>query len=211
MTVTLNRIKINDVGDPSNLWHKAMLRNGASLPNLNLFIEALFRQLEASMSVTLNTTAGDIKIELFTERCPKTCENFLALCASNYYNGCTFHRNIKDFMVQTGDPTGTGKGGDSIWGGAFADELDPELKHDIRGILSMANNGPDSNKSQFFITYAKHPHLDLKNTVFGKVIDGFDALDELENIKVDHKYRPVIEQRIKDVTIHANPIADNDA
>ncbi|KAK0403846.1 hypothetical protein QR680_017155 [Steinernema hermaphroditum] len=131
------------------------------------------------MSVTLNTTAGDIKIELFTERCPKTCENFLALCASNYYNGCTFHRNIKDFMVQTGDPTGTGKGGDSIWGGAFADELDPELKHDIRGILSMANNGPDSNKSQFFITYAKHPHLDLKNTVFGKVIDGFDALDEM--------------------------------
>ncbi|TKR80382.1 hypothetical protein L596_014463 [Steinernema carpocapsae] len=103
-----------------------------------------------------------------SQRHLQTKHNFLALCASNYYNDCIFHRNIKDFMVQTGDPTGTGKGGESIWGEPFQDELDPELKHDCRGILSMANNGPDSNKSQFFICYAKHPHLDLKNTVFGK-------------------------------------------
>ncbi|PAV87564.1 hypothetical protein WR25_00288 [Diploscapter pachys] len=128
------------------------------------------------MSVTLHTTIGDVKIELYCEQAPKTCENFLALCASDYYNGCTFHRNIKDFMVQTGDPTNTGKGGQSIWGQPFADELVPDLK------------------SQFFITYAKQPHLDLKYTIFGRVIDGFDALDELEVIKVDAKYRPVVEQ-----------------
>ncbi|VDO53782.1 unnamed protein product [Haemonchus placei] len=146
------------------------------------------------MAVTLHTTAGDIKLELFCQECPKTCENFLALCAN-------------DFMVQTGDPTGTGKGGNSIWGGPFEDELSVELRHDGRGTLSMANNGPNTNKSQFFITYAKQPHLDLKYTVFGKVIDGFDALDELETIKVDAKYRPVVEQRIKDITIHANPFA----
>ncbi|KAK5978490.1 Peptidyl-prolyl cis-trans isomerase [Trichostrongylus colubriformis] len=147
------------------------------------------------MSVTLHTTAGDIKIELFCQECPKTCENFLALCASDYYKDNIFHRNIKDFMVQTGDPTGTGKGGNSIWGVPFEDELSVELRHEGRGIVSMANNGPNTNKSQFFITYAKQPHLDLKYTVFGKVIDGFDALDELETIKVDAKYRPVVEQR----------------
>ncbi|KAE9419116.1 hypothetical protein Angca_004210, partial [Angiostrongylus cantonensis] len=134
-------------------------------------------------------------------------QNFLALCASNYYKDNIFHRNIKDFVVQTGDPTGTGKGGNSIWGGPFEDELSTELKHSGRGIVSMANNGPNTNKSQFFITYAKQPHLDLKYTVFGKVIDGFDALDELETIKVDAKYRPVVEQRIRDITIHANPFA----
>uniref|UniRef100_A0A1I7X6D8 Peptidyl-prolyl cis-trans isomerase n=1 Tax=Heterorhabditis bacteriophora TaxID=37862 RepID=A0A1I7X6D8_HETBA len=150
------------------------------------------------MSVTLHTTAGDIKVELFCDVCPKTCEvcninilfelnNFLALCANEYYKGNIFHRNIKDFMVQTGDPTGTGKGGDSIWGGPFEDEFVPELKHDARGTLSMANSGPNSNKSQFFISYAKQPHLDLKYTIFGRVIDGWDALDELETIKVDSK------------------------
>lgn len=160
------------------------------------------------MSVTLQTTVGDIKIELHCDLCPKTCENFLALCASGYYNNCLFFRNIKDFIVQTGDPTGTGKGGDSIWGRPIEDEFHPELKHDARGVVSMAGNGPNTARSQFFITYAKQPTLDLKYTVFGRVIDGFDALDELENIKVDAKYRPVVEQVIRNVIIHANPIAN---
>ncbi|VDK66197.1 unnamed protein product [Onchocerca ochengi] len=160
------------------------------------------------MSVTLQTTLGDIKIELYCDLCPKTCENFLALCASGYYDNCIFHRNIKDFMVQTGDPTGTGKGGDSIWGGPIEDELNAALKHDARGVVSMAGNGPNTSRSQFFITYAKHPTLDLKYTVFGRVIDGFDVLDELEKVKVDAKYRPVVEQKIQNVIIHANPIAD---
>ena len=95
-------------------------------------------------------------------------QNFLALCASNYYNGCLFHRNIKGFMVQTGDPTNTGKGGTSIWGRKFEDELHEELKHKTRGDVSMANSGPDTNGSQFFITYGPQPHLDLKYTVFAK-------------------------------------------
>uniref|UniRef100_A0A914V5E2 Peptidyl-prolyl cis-trans isomerase n=1 Tax=Plectus sambesii TaxID=2011161 RepID=A0A914V5E2_9BILA len=161
------------------------------------------------MSVTLHTTVGDIKLELFCDSCPKTCENFLALCASDYYNDCIFHRNIKGFMVQTGDPTGTGKGGQSIWGTKFEDELKPELKHDAKGVLSMANNGPNTNGSQFFLTYAAQPHLDLKYTIFGRVIDGFDELDELEKVAVNEKFRPLAEQRIRSITIHANPIADN--
>ncbi|XP_059608977.1 peptidyl-prolyl cis-trans isomerase-like 3 [Phlebotomus argentipes] len=160
------------------------------------------------MSVTLHTDVGDIKIELFVEDCPKTCENFLALCASDYYNGSLFHRNIKGFIVQTGDPTGTGKGGESIYGGKFEDELKDSLKHSERGMVSMANSGPGTNASQFFFTYAAHPHLDLKYTLFAKVIDGFEALDELEKLPVNPKtYRPMIEKRINTVTIHANPLA----
>jgi len=160
------------------------------------------------MAVTLHTTAGDLKIELYCEQCPKACENFLALCANGQYDNCIFHRNIKGFMTQTGDPTNNGKGGQSIWEQPFEDELNENLKHDARGVVSMATNAPNTNKSQFFITFDKHPHLDLKHTIFGRVIDGFDTLEELENTKVDSKYRPVVEQRIRSVSIHANPIAD---
>ncbi|XP_077296189.1 peptidyl-prolyl cis-trans isomerase-like 3 [Arctopsyche grandis] len=160
------------------------------------------------MSVSIHTDVGDIKIELFCEECPRTCENFLALCASDYYNGCLFHRNIKGFIVQTGDPTGTGKGGTSIWNKKFQDEFKEELKHSARGTISMANNGPNTNSSQFFITYAAQPHLDLKYTIFGRVIDGFDALDELEKLPVNAKnFRPLSETRVTSVTIHANPLA----
>lgn len=89
---------------------------------------------------------------------------------------------MKGFIVQTGDPTGTGKGGNSIWGQKFEDEFKEQLKHNARGIISMANNGPNNNGSQFFITYGAHPHLDLKYTIFAKVIDGFETLDELEKL-----------------------------
>nr|XP_023025102.1 peptidyl-prolyl cis-trans isomerase-like 3 [Leptinotarsa decemlineata] len=160
------------------------------------------------MSVTLHTDLGNIKIELFCESCPKASENFLALCASDYYNGCLFHRNIKGFIVQTGDPSGTGKGGSSIWGRKFEDEFKEQLKHNTKGIVSMANNGPNTNGSQFFFSYAPQPHLDLKYTVFGKVIDGLDTLDELEKVPVNPKnFRPVNDIRINSVTIHANPLA----
>ncbi|GFR09988.1 peptidyl-prolyl cis-trans isomerase-like 3 [Trichonephila clavata] len=160
------------------------------------------------MSATLHTDVGDMKIELFCELIPRACENFLALCASDYYNGSLFHRNIKGFIVQTGDPTGTGKGGTSIWGRKFEDELKDELKHNTRGIMSMANNGPNTNGSQFFITYAKQPHLDMKYTIFGKVIDGLETLDELEKLPVNSKtFRPLTETRLNSVSIHANPFA----
>jgi len=162
------------------------------------------------MSVTLHTDLGNIKLELYCERCPKACENFLALCASDYYKGCLFHRNIKGFMVQTGDPTGTGKGGTSIWDKKFEDEIHSDLRHDGRGVVSMANNGPNTNGSQFFISYAKQSHLDLKYTLFAKVIDGMDTLDELEKLAVNPKnFRPLKDVRLNDVTIHANPIANS--
>ncbi|CAG8542559.1 10074_t:CDS:2 [Paraglomus brasilianum] len=163
------------------------------------------------MSVSLHTDLGDLKIEVFCEAVPKTAENFLALCASGYYDNNLFHRNIKSFIVQTGDPTGTGRGGNSIWGRRFPDEIKSSLKHNVRGIVSMANSGPDTNGSQFFITYAKLPHLDTKYTVFGKVIDGAETtLDAIEKVPVDEKNRPIQEIRIKSVTIHANPLAEKD-
>ncbi|CAE6478751.1 hypothetical protein ACGC1H_003052 [Rhizoctonia solani] len=160
------------------------------------------------MSVTLHTSLGEIKIEVFCEAVPKAAENFLALCASGAYDGCIFHRNIKGFMIQTGDPTGTGKGGQSIWGKPFGDEIRATLKFNARGIVAMANSGPDSNKAQFFITYAKQSHLDAKYTIFGKVIDGADStLDAMERSAVNEKNRPVHEIKIHGITIHANPIA----
>ncbi|RPB05902.1 cyclophilin-like protein [Choiromyces venosus 120613-1] len=164
------------------------------------------------MSVTLHTEVGPLKIEIFCEAVPKTAENFLALCASGYFDNCPFHRNIAGFITQTGDgELGNGKGGKSIWGGKFEDEIKPALRHNVRGVVSMANSGPNTNASQFFITYGAHPHLDGLNTVFGKVIDGVDStLDKLEAVEVDKKYRPKNPVKIQRVTIHANPLADMD-
>ncbi|EDQ85936.1 uncharacterized protein MONBRDRAFT_28673 [Monosiga brevicollis MX1] len=164
-------------------------------------------------SVTLHTDLGDIKVEVFCDQVERAAENFLALCASGYYDGCKIHRNIKGFMMQTGDPTGTGKGGDSIWGGEFEDEFPPGLRHNARGILSMANKGPNTNRSQFFITYGKAPHLDRKYTIFGRTIDGFDTLDAIEKTPVvdQRKHRPKMDIKIRSITIHANPIADQQA
>ncbi|CAE6393828.1 unnamed protein product [Rhizoctonia solani] len=180
-----------------------------------------------ALSVTLYTTHGEIKvsnpipllvyslpnlshgqIEVFCEAVPKAAENFLALCASGAYDGCIFHRNIKGFMIQTGDPTGTGKGGQSIWGKPFSDEIRATLKFNTRGVVAMANSGPDSNKAQFFITYAKQSHLDAKYTIFGRVIDGADTtLDAMERVAVNEKNRPLHEIKIIGIVVHANPIA----
>ncbi|GBE59926.1 cyclophilin [Babesia ovata] len=136
----------------------------------------------------------------------------------------TFHRNIKGFLVQGGDPTGKGKGGESIYGGLFEDEIVGHLKHDKRGVVSMANLGkPNTNGSQFFITYAKQPQLNGAYTVFGRVIDGMDALAKMEDGRlrqhatamsaepVGEKYRPTNPITIQKVTIHANPIAESEA
>mmetsp|Transcript_34812 Transcript_34812/g.69394 ORF Transcript_34812/g.69394 Transcript_34812/m.69394 type:complete len:177 (-) Transcript_34812:197-727(-) len=160
------------------------------------------------MAVTLRTSHGDLKLEIYCDSVPRTAFNFLALAGSGYYDGTLFHRNVKGFMVQGGDPTGTGKGGDSIWGGKFADEIRSENTHSVRGIVSMANSGPGTNASQFFITYAKHPHLDNNYTVFGRVIDGWDTLSAIERVQCNEKHRPLSDVRIEGVTIHANPLAD---
>eukprot|EP00618_Florenciella_parvula_P018933 CAMPEP_0119465946 /NCGR_PEP_ID=MMETSP1344-20130328/835_1 /TAXON_ID=236787 /ORGANISM="Florenciella parvula, Strain CCMP2471" /LENGTH=223 /DNA_ID=CAMNT_0007498233 /DNA_START=162 /DNA_END=831 /DNA_ORIENTATION=+ len=160
------------------------------------------------MSVTLHTSLGEIKIEIACDIVPKAAFNFLALCAAGQYNGTTFHRNMKSFMVQGGDPTGTGKGGDSIWGGTFDDEFSGELRHDRRGVVSMANKGANTNRAQFFITYGKQPHLNNKYTVIGRVIDGFEALDAMEKVPTGKKDRPLSEIKINQVQIHANPLAE---
>ncbi|WFD34979.1 peptidylprolyl isomerase [Malassezia cuniculi] len=169
------------------------------------------------MSVTFHTTLGDLKIEVYCEAVPRAAENFLGLCASGKYDNTKWHRNMRNFMIQTGDPTGTGKGGESIWGGAFDDEIRPTLKFNARGVVAMANGAPNTNKSQvrfvltqFFITYSKQPHLDGRYTIIGKVIDGAEpggTLESMELVPVDAKNRPVDEIRTEKITIHANPIA----
>jgi len=120
------------------------------------------------MSVTLHTTHGDLKLELLVEIAPLACENFLALAASGYYNDTLFHRLVPKFIIQGGDPISTGRGGQSIWGGHFKNEVKVTCRHDRRGMVSMANSGVDTNASQFFITLAKAPSLDMKYTLFAK-------------------------------------------
>ena len=161
----------------------------------------------------MHTNMGDIKIKLFPEKAPKTVENFVTHPKNGYYNGLKFHRVINDFMIQGGDPRGNGTGGESIWGGSFSDEFDPEL-HNLRGALSMANSGPDTNGSQFFIVQAMEvpsnmleqmrdledngfpaditaayealggtPWLDFRHTVFGQVTEGMDVVDAIAAVE----------------------------
>ncbi len=122
---------------------------------------------------TVHTDQGDFVVELYADRAPKTVNNFVFLAREGFYNGVTFHRVIRDFMAQGGDPTGSGSGGP---GYRFGDEFHPTLRHDGPGILSMANAGPNTNGSQFFITHRATPHLDNKHSVFGKVVKGMDVV-----------------------------------
>jgi cyclophilin family peptidyl-prolyl cis-trans isomerase len=124
-------------------------------------------------SARFKTERGDIVVELYADRAPRTVENFVNLARAGFYDGTTFHRVIGGFMAQGGDPTGTGTGGP---GYQFGDEFHPTLRHDSPGILSMANAGPGTNGSQFFITYGPTPHLDDRHSVFGKVTEGLDVL-----------------------------------
>jgi cyclophilin family peptidyl-prolyl cis-trans isomerase len=129
-----------------------------------------------SYTAVLKTDKGDIRVKLFADKAPNTVNNFVVLARDGFYNGTTFHRVIADFMAQGGDPTGTGTGGP---GYSFKDEFDPTLKHDGPGVLSMANAGPNTNGSQFFITYEATPWLDGKHSVFGKVESGMDVLKSI--------------------------------
>jgi len=128
-------------------------------------------------TATIDTSKGTIRIELFDDKTPKTCANFEKLSSEGFYNGLKFHRVIADFMVQAGCPQGTGTGGP---GYQFDDEFHADLKHDGPGVLSMANAGPNSNGSQFFITHGPCPHLDGKHSVFGKVVDGLDIVNRIQ-------------------------------
>jgi cyclophilin family peptidyl-prolyl cis-trans isomerase len=133
--------------------------------------------LKKNYTATIETNRGVIVVKLFATQAPRTVNNFVCLAEDKFYDGTKFHRVIKDFMVQGGDPTGTGRGGP---GYQFKDEFDPQLKHDKPGILSMANAGPNTNGSQFFITHVPTPWLDGKHSVFGQVTKGQDVVDAIE-------------------------------
>ena len=128
-------------------------------------------------SATIETNRGIIVLDLYAAQAPRTVNNFVSLARDGFYDGVTFHRVINDFMIQSGDPTGTGRGGP---GYTFKDEFDPKLKHDKPGVLSMANAGPGTNGSQFFITHVPTPWLDGKHTVFGQVTTGQDVVNKIE-------------------------------
>lgn len=130
--------------------------------------------------VVLETNQGTIELQLLPEVAPKAAENFLKLAEQGYYNGVIFHRVIENFMIQGGDPTGTGRGGASFWGREFEDEVDPKVTFDRPGILAMANRGPHTNGSQFFITTAPTPWLNRKHTIFGEVVKGYDVVQKIE-------------------------------
>ncbi|KAI1457144.1 hypothetical protein F4805DRAFT_202071 [Annulohypoxylon moriforme] len=153
----------------------------------------------------IETNLGDLNIELQTEYAPKAVWNFTRLAQKGYYKGVAFHRNIKNFMIQGGDPSGTGRGGTSIWGKNFQDEFDGPLTHDSRGLLSMANKGKNTNSSQFFITYRPVKHLDRKHTIFGKVVGGTDVLSKMEAVPTDGSDRPLNKIYIKDVVVYLDP------
>ncbi|MBI5024177.1 MAG: peptidylprolyl isomerase [Candidatus Omnitrophica bacterium] len=141
-------------------------------------------QLKKKSSVVLETSQGDIEVKLYPDIAPLACENFIGLVEKGYYDGLTFHRVVKDFMIQGGDPTGTGSGGESIWGDkAFADETSDKAQFDKPGILAMANSGPDTNKSQFFITVKPTPWLNGKHTIFGEVVSGMEIVNKMNAVE----------------------------
>lgn len=152
----------------------------------------------ANRTVTLRTNHGTIEIELFDEQAPKTAENFAKLIGEGYYDGVIFHRVIDGFMIQGGDPTGTGRGGP---GYTIPDEFGAGLAHDDEGILSMANAGPNTGGSQFFITLAATPWLDGKHAIFGKVTDGMDIVREIGKVPTAGGDRPMNDVVMEEVTI----------
>ncbi|KAK4629602.1 Peptidyl-prolyl cis-trans isomerase-like 1 [Fulvia fulva] len=149
-------------------------------------------------NVVLHTTLGDITCIMYSDLTPRTCKNFATLAQTGKYDGVIFHRIIKN----CGDPTGTGRGGSSIYGAKFEDEFVSSLKHEGKGTLSMANAGPGTNGSQFFITLAATPHLNGKHTVFGRVTDGMDVVDKLGAVATDSGDRPKSEVKIINATVN---------
>lgn len=195
----------------------------------------MFNQLKkpeaGDVTLTIKTNMGEMKFVMFPDKAPKACENFITHAKNGYYNDFIFHRVINDFMIQGGDPTGTGMGGESIWGSAFKDEFDLELRN-YRGALSMANSGPNTNGSQFFIVQAKKvpatmisqmdnlaeqgfpysvtenykkvggtPWLDFKHTVFGQLYEGFDVLDSIAGVEVDYSDKPKSDVIIEEIIV----------
>ncbi len=151
--------------------------------------------------IVFETTQGTFEITLKPAIAPKACENMVKLAKKGYYDGVPFHRIIKQFMIQGGDPTGTGAGGESIWGKEFEDEVHDHVTFDKEGILAMANAGPGTNGSQFFITTVETPWLHKNHTIFGEVTKGYDIVKKLEGVETDPGDRPVETQKMLKVTV----------
>ena len=151
--------------------------------------------------IVMETTQGTIELELKPDSAPKACENMMKLTEKGYYDGIVFHRIIKKFMIQGGDPTGTGSGGESIWGKPFADQCTSSVTFDKPGLLAMANAGPGTNGSQFFITTAETPWLNGNHTIFGEVTKGYDVVQKLDAVETGMQDRPVKEQKIIKMTV----------
>jgi peptidylprolyl isomerase len=185
--------------------YKAFLKKGGSRMRM-ILIAAMFlfflgstTQGASNMDKTiavLETSQGTIEIRLMPEIAPRACENFSKLIEKGYYNGIIFHRVIKNFMIQGGDPTGTGSGGESIWGEPFADEVTQDVQFNKPGIVAMANAGPNTNGSQFFITTVATPWLNMRHSIFGEVISGYEAVQKIENTTTGLANKPTAEQKI---------------
>lgn len=174
--------------------------------------QVLYPRIKKKGYVQLMTNYGPINLELFCDRAPKTCHNFLLLASRGYYDNSCFHRLIKNFILQGGDPTGTGSGGQSAWGEPFKDECFGDLKHVGRGVLAMANLGPGTNKSQFYITLrGSWDNLDGKHTIFGRVVGGDDTLESIESVQTDKKDRPKSEIKILRINKYADPFEEAEA
>ena len=163
--------------------------------------EGAARAGEDGPMVVLETNQGMITIKLFPDVAPKACENFMGLAKKGYYDGLTFHRVIKDFMIQSGDPKGTGTGGESLWGSNFEDEVRRDVTFNKPGILAMANSGPGTNGSQFFITVVPTPWLTMKHTIFGEVVEGYDIVEKISRVPVGAQDRPRETQKIIKATV----------
>eukprot|EP00743_Colponemidia_sp_Colp-15_P005162 GILK01005556.1.p1 GENE.GILK01005556.1~~GILK01005556.1.p1 ORF type:complete len:586 (+),score=131.88 GILK01005556.1:57-1814(+) len=171
-------------------------------------VYAKVRKAKKKGYVRITTTHGMINIELHCDLVPMTCDNFLGLCENNYYENTIFHRSIRNFMIQGGDPTGTGRGGESIWKKPFRDEFHPKLSHSGRGIVAMANSGPGTNRSQFYITYKSCRHLDNKHSVFGTVVGGLETLNAMEAVETNMQDKPKQEIKITEILVFSNPFKE---
>ena len=163
----------------------------------------LILKINTMTKIKMETTQGTIEFTLFNSVAPKTCENFITHAKNGYYDGIIFHRVIEQFMIQGGDPTGTGRGGESIWGQPFEDECSSELSFDKPGLLAMANAGPGTNGSQFFITTVSTPWLNMKHTIFGEVTEGMSVVEAIEKVEKDPFDKPIEEQKIISISINA--------
>lgn len=170
--------------------------------------QAIVKSRQSKGYVKILTNYGPLNLLIHADLAPKTSENFLELCQNGYYNNTIFHRLVKNFCIQGGDPTGLGMGGSSIFGKPFEDEFNKNLLHKGRGILSMANSGKNTNQSQFFITLKATPHLDEVHTIFGEVVGNIKLLDELESIGSDQNDKPKKEIKILSIEVFSNPFRE---